>query len=674
MAAVVSYCLKWTAEHRRRPGSLMVPFVAFVLFMMLSMVASAVVYFSIPSFGLLVELVVLNMLVMGLGALPFVLLIFRSLLAEEGEHSSGRAADVGEPRAAWGGKGPASGVLVLALLNEFFMGWAFQLASGGFPPSVGTDPVSVFSAVVSSYWFLFTMSFEMALTAYFLRKLIPRVLLVVIAFQSAIMFLSPTAVAGAWWVGAGVFGGSALMILLFVYAFEHLARNPMVDQGVSRYLLLLLVAYAAMMAGLYSWLLGSSELLFALSILLEMGVYLAAVLGVGWPPSLKPWKSRPWWALGVLTSLFVGEFFMGALLDAQVYGTRALFASAGLVPVAGGAAAMLGSAAFDFVAFFSAVTLSPWFLIMMGAEMGALVLFRMREVRELETKIRLGLVIVAYAVYTVFLPYFLIPASVLPGVPLVGWSMGVGTVGAVAPALIVALVGTYLFSGALSFLFGARQFCSMFCSAALMYQGTFYDSMTTFNRTSRAGRKLLTSRLSDLYKALFSLVWVSLIAAVAVSYLDSVGVLRLSVFGQDPTVFLYTFYFGFLWYLVFVTIPFVGTYGCATMGWCHWGTFNQLVGRLGLFKLKVRDPGVGGTCEPTDCAKACPVGLTDLPGSFMAKGEFKSMKCIGVGDCVSACPYSNEYFFDVRSWLGRGRSKASQGAMVDLKIARRADG
>jgi len=52
-----------------------------------------------------------------------------------------------------------------------------------------------------------------------------------------------------------------------------------------------------------------------------------------------------------------------------------------------------------------------------------------------------------------------------------------------------------------------------------------------------------------------------------------------------------------------------------------------------------------------DCAKACPVGLTDMRASFIEKGEFKSFKCIGVGDCAEACPYDNIMFYDVRSWV-----------------------
>lgn len=673
MGVTTSYALKWTVQHFRVRGSLMIPFVVFLLVMMLSMVVSAVVYLYSPSINMLIGLVVANMLVMGAGALPFVFVMFRALLAD---HEPGQGGD-GDPSAPppAGAGFPHRDALVegtvigLALLNEFFMGWAFELASSG-PLSLGNGtPVAVFSSVVGSYWFLFTMSLEMALTTYFVRKELGRTFLYLVGMQSLVMFLSPTAVADPVWVAVSVFGMSVVMIVLFVFAFEHLARNRMTEKAVAGYLLKLVGAYALMMAGLFVWRLTASETLFALSVVLEMGVYLDLVLSGKRDASLWRWQSDPWWVLGLLSALFVGEFFMGALLDAQVYGTQAFIASMGLVPVAGAGLSALWAAAYDAMVFFGVVSLSPWFLAMMGAEMGALVVFRVREVRELETKVRLCLVMAAYSVYAVLLPGFLIPASLLPKVPFVGWSMGVGTAGAVAPATIVALAGTYLVSGSLSFLFGARQVCSMFCTAALMYQGTFYDSMKTFNRTSRIGRKMLTSRLSGAYKATFSLVWVSLIGAALVSYLDSVGALRLTVFGADPAYLLYLFYFGVLWYVIFVTIPFVGTYACVNMGWCHWGTFNQLVGRLGFFRLKVRDPGVCVTCETKDCARACPVGLTDLPGSFMATGEFKSLKCIGVGDCVSACPYENEYFFDVRHWLRLRRGKKTPRA-VDLPLVR----
>ena len=37
------------------------------------------------------------------------------------------------------------------------------------------------------------------------------------------------------------------------------------------------------------------------------------------------------------------------------------------------------------------------------------------------------------------------------------------------------------------------------------------------------------------------------IVGIAISYLDSIGLQNTSLFGNDPTVFLYTFYSGFLY-------------------------------------------------------------------------------------------------------------------------------
>jgi len=152
-----------------------------------------------------------------------------------------------------------------------------------------------------------------------------------------------------------------------------------------------------------------------------------------------------------------------------------------------------------------------------------------------------------------------------------------------------------------------------------MYQGTAYDAMSSFNRTSRIGRHLLTSKISGAYKIVISLVWVSLLGSAILSYLNSIGVVSISFFGDDVSFFFYAFYFSVLWYLIWIMIPFVGTYGCATTGMCGWGSFNQLISRIGLFRLKVKDSDMCVNCETKDCAKVCPVGLTDMPGAFIGK-------------------------------------------------------
>jgi polyferredoxin len=658
MAVATSFLLKWSVNALKRADRLSLALLLYGFIMMLAMDASAVIYFLSPSMGTLIILVVVNMIVMGLGLVPAVAVFFDSLKAAGGaEPKATGQGDSGEPGARargqlWNGFRPL--VLALVLLNEFLMGWAFLAASGASVLAISQSTLlGVFGSVIGSYWFIFTMSLEMMLTTFLLRHELDRVFLVVLASQSVIMFLSPTAIPGQAWTEVAVFGGGSAMILLFIFVFEHLARNRTISPGLSHYIPQLFLAYAAMMVGVLTWEIYGDVTVFALSLLIDMAIYLGLILRTKPLQGEATWMTNARWTVSLLSLLFVAEFFMGAVFQVQIGGLASLIGGTSLAPISGLALGSVLPALYDFVILFGAVTVSPWFLVMMGTEMGALVVFRMRTVRELETRVRLGLVIVAYAVYSIFLPSFFLPSAELPKIPFLGWSMGVGTAGPVAPVLLVGLLGTYAVSGTLSFLFGGRQVCSMFCTAAMMYQGSFYDSMKTFNRSSAVGKKFLTSRLSSAYRAIFSIVWASLIGAIAISYLDSVGILNVTLYGSDPTQFLYTFYFGFLWYIVFILIPFVGVYGCVSMGWCHWGTFNQLVSRLGFFKLKVRDSDVCVKCETKDCAKACPVGLTDLPGSFIEKGEFKSMKCIGVGDCVSACPYSNEYFYDARHWLRR---------------------
>ncbi|MEM3359020.1 MAG: 4Fe-4S ferredoxin, partial [Metallosphaera sp.] len=62
-------------------------------------------------------------------------------------------------------------------------------------------------------------------------------------------------------------------------------------------------------------------------------------------------------------------------------------------------------------------------------------------------------------------------------------------------------------------------------------------------------------------------------------------------------------------------------------------------------------------CKTVDCAKACPVGLTDMRASFIKKGEFKAFKCIGAGECIEDCTYDNIFIYDGRASIRKMMSK-----------------
>ena len=376
-------------------------------------------------------------------------------------------------------------------------------------------------------------------------------------------------------------------------------------------------------------------------------------LNHGWLSSGKSlyWISSKNWSFLFLLLVFVAEFFMGAVFDVAYYGASGFMQSTGIIMFSGSFISDIGIAVFDFFTFVAHISLSPWFLIMMGVEMGSLVVFKISSTRELETRIRLGLMLAAYAVYSVFLPSFLI--SNPSGIPFVGWTMGIGSGGAFSLVFIVPIALTYLISGILSLLFGSRQLCSTFCTAPVMYQGTFYDSMKKFNGSSPSAKVLTrqTRKGEIVYRIVSLSVYTALILSAAVSLLDSLGYLNFYFYGTDPSYMVYLFLFGFLWYAVFITMPFLGSYGCINTGYCHWGNFNRFISRFGLFRLKVRDPMQCVSCTTKDCASACPVGNYGQPGKFIQTGEYKDSRCVGIGDCVGACPYENIFYYDIRHWI-----------------------
>ncbi|QKR00908.1 4Fe-4S dicluster domain-containing protein [Metallosphaera tengchongensis] len=319
----------------------------------------------------------------------------------------------------------------------------------------------------------------------------------------------------------------------------------------------------------------------------------------------------------------------------------------------------------NLVLTFASVTASPWFMINMGIWLGVLGIFRILELRSRENVLRFALMMLSYTFYSIWLPTFSPISGEVQYIPYM-WFNGIGTYGPVEPSyLLTGIIGTYAVTAVLSFLFGGRQICSVTCAAPYMLQGTFMDSMKKYNRSSKLGRKTLTSKIKRWYKVVMLLTWLSLISFSALSFLNYEKVISFSILGQDPTMLYVTLYFNLIWYVQFILMPFLGNYSCVNTGICAWGSFNQVMGYLGFFKLRVKDPNKCLNCKTVDCALACPVGLTDMRSSFIKRGEFKSLRCVGSGDCVEECPHHNIEFYDIRSYL-RERISYRRGVKGDL--------
>lgn len=649
MAAVTAVFVRWAAETR---SALKASVVVFLLLMMTGMIAGGLTYELRPGPSTAVAGLWIAATIMSAS----VVLVFVTFLREVRRAAEGRppVPFVGAPRFV-------AAVVALVVLNEFLMGWALGLASGTMTRSLAAGPWGLLgwgAEVVVSPWFVFTMAAEMALTVAFLRGALSRSVVALLGSQALIMLLSPPAFPTSSGATASLYLGSAAMIALFVFLMELLYRQRSLAEGFTTYLAWLMPVYAAMMAGLFLWVLYQTPLVFAVAVLLEMVVFFDAILR---PERLtatprRAWQERGAWTFGLLLGVFVAELFMGAALAQAL--TPGFYEPGPLLALTGPPLRVLGHAVANGFFFLADTTATTWFLLMMGLEMGALVVLRMREVHGREMRVRLGLMLGSYAAFIVFYPsiYYAELAPSAPGaadpaaVPALGWSMGLGTA-PVGVEVFGVIAATYLVFTATTLLFGRRAICSVFCSAATMYQGTTIDAMKTFNRSSPLARRFLGSRLSATYRVTSAAVMVALGGSALLSWLNASGRLAVSVGGVDPTVFLYDLSFSVLWYVVFVTIPYAGVYSCVTMGWCYTGLIAGATSRVGFFRLKVRDRDVCRRCTTFDCARSCPVGLTDLPAQFRRSGEYRSSKCCGVGDCAQSCPYGNLYLADVRHTL-----------------------
>jgi len=634
MAVYIAYSVKWFEQAK---SYLRYAINIFVLAMMASMFVGATIYYLQPSFQNLWIAIGFNQLVMWIAAIP----ILSSLIGEERGKPIKRKS--------------ITTLIFLVLVNEFFMGWAFGLITQPDLYSINlmlSSPLTLFANVINSYWFIFPMGTEMILTTYLLKKGTFRGFLIVALFQALIMIFTPTAISSDLWMNLSTVVGSVVMTILFILILHDLYKTKEVNQEFSNYLLILFIIFAFMMGGIYEWMVDGNATILALSLIAEMSLYFFYIVNRSKFILSKKfiWLFKPWWVFSILVTSYVSMLFMGGAIDIVIYG-KDFLEGITLAPLQGNLYVILANSLYNFIIYFIYLMDSAGSFMTMALWFGALVLLKIKDVKQIETKIRLILLVLAYVFYTIIPSYFLFSEDQLPSIPFLGYIHGIGSSGPVAPAFLIALAITYFGAGALSILFGPKWLCSVTCHIAAYYQGTFFDSLKYYNTNAKVAKKFATSRINKAYRVISNFVWIWVIFAAVLSYLNSVGFISLSLYNEDIMNFTTEFYFHFIVQILFILTPFVGVYSCVTTGSCHYGLFAQYVGKLGFFKLKVKSIDVCAKCPTWDCAKACPTSLTDMPEKFIEEGEFKSHKCIGCGFCISACPYDNEYAYDFRNWF-----------------------
>lgn len=525
---------------------------------------------------------------------------------------------------------------VLMVLSEVFMGAFFYTLQTGLTATI--------DKAVENIWFISVMLVEMVFTLIMSRG-IDKTLRNYLIAVFLLMPWFPEVLLGnyAFFISSVIMIGATILIYDTLYN-QRLRANQETFTTIE-----LISIFTLMMVGGFIYFLYSTLWIYDISMLIGMTWFIYRAVS-GPNPIKGNYLRDQRIAFTIIFLTFVMEFFMGGVLDfveevfsAGISGFTSSLTLPWLQPNT------LINVLWDGIDIVGSILGSVWFLIMMGIEMGFLAFKKMLEMKVRENKIRMSLMILAYAIYAIYIPSFSPISSQLPYIPYM-WSMGIGTMGGVTNSILIGLIGTYIVYAVLSFLFGSRNLCAISCTAPLMYQGNFYDSLKVYNRESKVGKKLLTSR-SNIYRPVALIVSVFVLIAAIISYLNSQGIITFSIFNTDITYLIYFIWFDILWYIMFISIPFLGTFACVTTGYCYWGVFNQAVSRIGLFRLKVRNPQQCIECKTVDCANACPVGLTDMRGEFIRKGEFKSIKCVGIGECMDACPYKNIFIYDIRSWF-----------------------
>ncbi|MCI4364383.1 MAG: hypothetical protein L3K13_08875, partial [Thermoplasmata archaeon] len=498
------------------------------------------------------------------------------------------------------------------------------------------------ATAVLSPAFLFAAAAQMLAAVLLLPPTVDLRIRGLLAGQAGLLLLGPTTLPLAGWNWISVYLGSALMVAMFVTTLQFVYRHKQLAPSTSR----LLVCWSAVAmltaAGWFLWHLDATNLLLVPAAVAQ----LLSVLYVGLAPERSaeearlPWLLHPFWVFQILLFTFLTEFFLGALVDLAVAGPGFL-QYIPFLPLPGAGVALAGVAVYDGLWFAAAILASAWFLVLLGFTMGSLVVFKIRETHERPQRYRLALMIAVYALAAIYIPSFasstpLASVPALANLPVIGWGFGLRAGGPFESGIFLAILIMYASVGVLTLLFGRKALCSVMCGAALMYQGTAINEMRAFNQSSRIGRYFLGSQLSTAYTVASSLALVSLFGTSLLGVLHLLPTVQVAN-GQFDTSALplpIELYFGALWFVMFVSTPYIGTYSCATTGFCHWGALSLPFAKVGMFRLKVKDRKVCQACTTFDCAKACPVGLVDMPQYFRTTGEYRSTKCCGVGDCV----------------------------------------
>lgn len=262
-------------------------------------------------------------------------------------------------------------------------------------------------------------------------------------------------------------------------------------------------------------------------------------------------------------------------------------------------------------------TMSPFYVIMMGAEMSFLVYQRYKSVRTGYLRNWTLAILAGIPIFVVLIPYYTsfyvfgMSGMIFP-VTLSGFILSLGVI-------VVA-----------SILFGRGSYCNLVCMSAHMFSNVFYEQ---FQAKS-------SSKIWDYLR------WVFMVPMFLFFGLYIMQELHRITLPFNPLNFYGMFTLNYVWWFFYFLTPVFGTYACARQGWCGFGTFIGIFNKV-LFRIRAKDLDTCRTCTTRNCDSSCPVKIP-VSKDILDKGYTNRISCVGCARCVDACPNEN---LEVRNLL-----------------------
>ncbi|MFP3201506.1 MAG: 4Fe-4S binding protein [Sulfolobus sp.] len=278
--------------------------------------------------------------------------------------------------------------------------------------------------------------------------------------------------------------------------------------------------------------------------------------------------------------------------------------------------------------FVMGTTMSPFYVIMMGAEMAFLVYERFKHSKNLGVKRWALVILVGIPLFVVAIPYY-------TNFYVFGMS------GMIFPVTLIPFIISLVAVVVAVSLFGRRAYCNAVCMSAHMWTNIFYDQF----------KPKKSSIVWDYLRWVFLIPMVVAFTLYVAMELKVWTPPKIGMTSLDPLNFYGMFTLNYIWWFFYFLTPVFGAYSCARQGWCGFGTFTGLFNKV-MFKVRAKKVETCKSCEAKSCDSACPVKIP-ISADVLRKGYTNRISCVGCGDCVEACPYENLEIIDITSYFRR---------------------